>query len=93
MKLLGLAWHDGALYATQRSEVTRLRDTDGDGVADEYLTAAKGWGVSGNYHEYAYGPVFDPQRDDVDHAECDPGRPCENGRASARRSSPGAAGP
>jgi len=59
-EVLGLAWHDGALYAAQRSEVTRLRDTDADGVADEYLTAAKGWGVSGNYHEYAYGPVFDP---------------------------------
>lgn len=59
-EVLGLAWHDGALYATQRSEVTRLSDTDGDGIADEYLTAAKGWGVSGNYHEYAYGPVFDP---------------------------------
>jgi glucose/arabinose dehydrogenase len=56
---LGLAWHDGALYTTQRSEVTRLEDGDGDGVADAYLTVAKGWGVSGNYHEYAYGPVFD----------------------------------
>lgn len=58
---LGLAWHDGALYTAQRSEVTRLEDRDGDGVADEYLTAARGWDVSGNYHEYAYGPVFDPQ--------------------------------
>lgn len=56
---IGLTWHDGALYTTQRSEVTRLEDVDGDGVADAYLTAAKGWGVSGNYHEYAYGPVFD----------------------------------
>ena len=56
---LGLAWNNGALYTTQRSEVTRLEDRDGDGVADVYLTAAKGWGVSGNYHEYAYGPVFD----------------------------------
>ncbi len=56
---LGLAWNEGALYTTQRSEVTRLEDRDGDGVADTYLTAAKGWGVSGNYHEYAYGPVFD----------------------------------
>ncbi len=60
-ELLGLAWHDGALYATQRAEVTRLRDTDGDGTADEYLTAARGWGLSGNYHEYAYGPVIDSQ--------------------------------
>ncbi len=60
---LGLALHEGDLFTTQRSEVTRLRDTDGDGVADEYLTAAKGWGVSGNYHEYAYGPKFDPRGD------------------------------
>ena len=58
---LGLSFHNGALYATQRSEVTCLRDTDGDDVADEYTTFAKGWGVSGNYHEYAYGPVFDHQ--------------------------------
>jgi len=56
---LGLTFHDGALYATQRTEVTCLRDTDGDDVADEYSTFATGWGVSGNYHEYAYGPVFD----------------------------------
>jgi glucose/arabinose dehydrogenase len=58
-ELLGLAWRDGALYATQRAEVTRLRDTDGDGSADEYLSVASGWGVSGAYHEYAYGPAFD----------------------------------
>ncbi len=56
---LGLLWHEGALLTVQRTEVTRLRDTDGDDVADEYLTVAKGWGVSGNYHEYAYGPVAD----------------------------------
>ena len=57
---LGLVFRDGALITTQRSEVTRLRDTDGDGVADEYRCLAKGWGVTGNYHEYAYGPKFDP---------------------------------
>lgn len=58
-EILGLAYHEGDLFVTQRSEVTRLRDMDGDGIADEYLTASKGWGVSGAYHEYAYGPVFD----------------------------------
>ncbi|MCB1088280.1 MAG: hypothetical protein KDM63_14620 [Verrucomicrobiae bacterium] len=56
---IGLTWHDGALYTAQRTEVTRLEDNDKDGVADAYLTAAKGWGVTGNYHEYAYGPAFD----------------------------------
>jgi len=60
-EILGLAWHDGALYATQRAEVTKLRDTDADGKADEYLCASTGWGVSGAYHEYAYGPVFDKE--------------------------------
>lgn len=58
-ELLGLTWRDGALFATQRAEVTRLRDVDGDGSADEYLSVASGWGVSGAYHEYAYGPAFD----------------------------------
>jgi len=57
---LGLAWRDGALYTAQRTELTRLKDTNGDEIADEYTTIAKGWGVTGNYHEYAYGPVFDP---------------------------------
>ncbi len=57
---LGLAWHEGALYTVQRTELTRLVDENGDGIADTYDTVAKGWGVTGNYHEYAYGPVFDP---------------------------------
>lgn len=56
---LGLAYRDGALYTVQRSELTRIRDRDQDGIADEYWTIAKGWGVTGNYHEYAYGPEFD----------------------------------
>jgi hypothetical protein len=56
---LGLLWHDGALLTMQRSELTRLRDLDGDDIIDDYECATKGWGVSGNYHEYAYGPVAD----------------------------------
>ena len=56
---LGLIWKDGTFYTVQRSELTRIRDTDGDGSADEYLTVAKGWGVTGHYHEYAYGPKLD----------------------------------
>ncbi len=56
---LGLIWHGDSFYTVQRSELTRLRDVDVDGVADEYLTIAKGWGVTGHYHEYAYGPELD----------------------------------
>jgi len=58
---IGLLWHQGALYTMQRSELTRLRDLNGDDLIDDYECAAKGWGVSGNYHEYAYGPVADHQ--------------------------------
>ena len=56
---LGLLKHDGAFYTAQRSELTRMSDTDDDGQADEYLTVAKGWGVTGHYHEYSYGPKLD----------------------------------
>ena len=57
---LGLAYHDGSLYTTQRSELTRLRDVDGDGKADVYETV-QAWPLSGNYHEYSFGPVFGPK--------------------------------
>ena len=56
---LGLLRDGKDLLVTQRTETTRLRDTNGDGVADEYLTAGAGWNVSGSYHGYAYGPKRD----------------------------------
>jgi azurin len=57
-EVLGLAYHKGALYAVQRGELTKLTDTNGDGVADAYQNIAN-WEIEGNYHEYSYGPVFD----------------------------------
>ncbi len=59
---LGLSYRDGALYTTQRSELTRLRDVDGDGRADRFETVYS-WPLSGNYHEYSFGPVFSPAGD------------------------------
>lgn len=56
---LGITEKDGWLYVTQRGEVSRLRDTDGDGRADLFETVADGWGLSGDYHEYAFGSPFD----------------------------------
>jgi glucose/arabinose dehydrogenase len=56
---LGLAYNDGWLYATQRPEVTRMKDTDGDGRADKFETVSDDWGISGDYHEYAFGSRFD----------------------------------
>ncbi|MEB2786594.1 plastocyanin/azurin family copper-binding protein [Algoriphagus persicinus] len=56
---LGLAYKDGDIYVTQRGELTRLRDSDGDGQADVYEKIYS-WPLSGNYHEYSYGPTFLP---------------------------------
>lgn len=56
---LGLLRVGNSFYTAQRSELTRMQDTDGDQIADDYLTVAKGWGVTGHYHEYAYGPKRD----------------------------------
>lgn len=58
-EVLGLASKGDWLYATQRCEVTRLRDEDGDGRADLFETVNDDWEISGDYHEYAFGSKFD----------------------------------
>lgn len=58
-EVLGLAYRDGWLYATQRCEVSRLKDEDHDGRADLVESVADGWEISGDYHEYAFGSKFD----------------------------------
>jgi len=60
---LGLSWHKGWLYATQRPEVTRMKDEDGDGRADVFECVSDGWGISGDYHEYAFGTRHDKNGD------------------------------
>lgn len=61
-EVLGLAYHNGSFYCTQRGELTKLTDTNQDGEADEYTTIYR-FDATGNYHEYAYGPVFDKNGD------------------------------
>lgn len=58
-EVLGLAERDGWLYATQRCELSRLKDLDGDGKADLVETVSDDWGINGDYHEYAFGSKFD----------------------------------
>jgi glucose/arabinose dehydrogenase len=55
-----LAPKDDEVIVMQRPELTRLRDTDGDGVADSYETICDAFGMSGNYHEFAFGPLAAP---------------------------------
>ena len=56
---LGIAQLGDALYVAQRPGLTRLRDTNGDDRADRYETVYR-FPVSGNYHEYAFGPEVTP---------------------------------
>ena len=60
-EVLGLAYKDGWLYATQRPEITRMKDTDGDGRADLFETVCDAWGITGDYHEMPLGSKFDPE--------------------------------
>ncbi len=62
-EVLGLAQRDGALFATQRGELTKLTDNDADGVADSFETVSDAWGINGDYHEYAFGSEFDAKGD------------------------------
>jgi glucose/arabinose dehydrogenase len=54
-----LAGKPGEFFVAHLPELTRVVDTDGDGLADLYETVTDQWGMSGNYHEFAYGPVRD----------------------------------
>ena len=51
---LSVFWRDGWFYVTERSGITRLRDVDGDGRADESDVLTDQFGNSGNFHEYAF---------------------------------------
>lgn len=54
-----MAISNSELLVMQRPELTRVRDTNGDGKADDYAVVSDDFGISGNYHEFAFGPVRD----------------------------------
>ncbi|MEZ6038249.1 MAG: hypothetical protein R3F29_12265 [Planctomycetota bacterium] len=47
------------VFCMQRPELTELIDEDGDGKVDRFRTVCDAWGLTDNYHEYAYGLVRD----------------------------------
>jgi len=61
-EILGLAYKDGVFYCSQRGELTKITDTNRDGEADLYEPIYQ-FELSGNYHEYTYGPVFEKNGD------------------------------
>ncbi|MEP7109713.1 MAG: hypothetical protein ABI760_17085 [Ferruginibacter sp.] len=54
-----LAVSNSEVLVMQLSNLIRIKDTDGDGIADLYENATSDFGMSGNYHEFNYGPVRD----------------------------------
>lgn len=58
-EVLGIAYKNGALYCAQRGELTKLVDTNMDGKAD-VIETVYAWPISGNYHEYSFGPKIAP---------------------------------
>jgi len=45
------------VIAGQKAELTRISDTNGDGIADSYETLFDAHSYHGNYHSYMHGPV------------------------------------
>jgi hypothetical protein len=60
---LGLAVNKGEIFVVQKGELTKIVDTDGDGVGDRFECINSSWGFSGNYHSYSFGPLITAQND------------------------------
>ena len=54
-----VALNNREVMVSQRPELTLLRDSDENGIADEYKSFCDDFGISGNYHEFHFGPVRD----------------------------------
>jgi hypothetical protein len=59
-EIFGLVWQDDSFRVTQSCELTRVSDSNGDGVADRFETISDAWGYA-NYHEYAFGSELDAE--------------------------------
>ncbi|MBI5802100.1 MAG: hypothetical protein HZA92_15425 [Verrucomicrobia bacterium] len=59
MEPAGLRVFSGEIFVAQKCELTRLRDTDGNGEADYFECVSQGWGFNGGGRQFAVGPVAD----------------------------------
>jgi cytochrome c len=55
---LGIEVVDGEIFVLQKHELTHLIDHDGDEVIDEYRSVCNSWGVTDDFHEFAFGLVY-----------------------------------
>ncbi len=56
---MGLLVKDGHIYLGNKAEITRLEDTDNNGVADLFERVSSDWDYTGSYNSFSYGPVLD----------------------------------
>ncbi|MDZ4709978.1 MAG: c-type cytochrome [Saprospiraceae bacterium] len=55
---LGIEVVNGEIFVLQKQELTRLIDQDGDDLIDVYEAVCNRWGVTGDFHEFAFGLIF-----------------------------------
>jgi cytochrome c len=55
---LGVKVVNDTIYVMQKQEMTRLIDTDGDDIIDEYQTLCDDWGATANFHEFGFGLAY-----------------------------------
>lgn len=55
---LGIEVVEGDIYVLQKHELTKLNDLDGDEIIDEYEAICNSWGVTSDFHEFAFGLVY-----------------------------------
>lgn len=56
---MGVLVKDGEIHLGNKAEITRLSDTDKDGVADLFECVNRDWDYTGSYNSFSYGPVLD----------------------------------
>jgi len=55
---LGIKVVNGEIYVLQFHELTKLVDTNKDGLADEFRSVCNSWPATSNFHEFAFGLVY-----------------------------------
>ncbi len=55
---LGIEVVDGKIFVLQKQELTWLIDLDGNEIIDEYRAVCNTWGVTGDFHEFAFGLIY-----------------------------------
>ena len=56
---LGIEVVNGDIFVLQKHELTQLIDYDGDDIIDEYKAICNTWQVTEDFHEFAFGLVYD----------------------------------